>query len=107
MINSISESKYLQIFGLKKSWRIDQAANKPNGSTIYIAELNVHRGERIAVLGPSGSGKSTFLKLLAKDIDPELGQIYFLDKSMVDWSYQELSFYRAVLPQAQEIGFDF
>lgn len=107
MINSISESKYLQIFGLKKSWRIDQAANKPNGSTIYIAELNVHRGERIAVLGPSGSGKSTFLKLLAKDIDPDLGQIYFLDKSMVDWSYQELSFYRAVLPQAQEIGFDF
>jgi len=107
MINSISQSKYLQILGLKKTWHNDQASDKSHRSGIYIAELNVEKGERIAVLGPSGSGKSTFLKLLAKDIVPDLGEIYFLDKSMVDWSYQELSFYRAVLPQAQEIGFDF
>lgn len=107
MINSISQSKYLQILGLKKTWYINQASDKSYRSGIYIAELNVEKGERIAVLGPSGSGKSTFLKLLAKDIDPDLGEIYFLDKLMVDWSYQELSFYRAVLPQAQEIGFDF
>ncbi len=107
MINSISQSKYLQILGLKKTWHNDQASDKSHRSGIYIAELNVEKGELIAVLGPSGSGKSTFLKLLAKDIDPDLGEIYFLDKSMVDWSYQELSFYRAVLPQAQEIGFDF
>lgn len=107
MINSISQSKYLQILGLKKTWHIDQASDKSHRSGIYIAELNVEKGERIAVLGPSGSGKSTFLKLLAKDIVPDLGEICFLDKSMVDWSYQELSFYRAVLPQAQEIGFDF
>ncbi len=107
MNNSISQSKYLQILGLKKTWHINQASDKSHRSGIYIAELNIEKGERIAVLGPSGSGKSTFLKLLAKDIDPDLGEIYFLDKSMVDWSYQELSFYRAVLPQAQEIGFDF
>ena len=107
MINSISPSKYLQICGLKKTWHINQASDKSHRSGIYFAELNVEKGERIAVLGPSGSGKSTFLKLLAKDIDPDLGEIYFLDKLMVDWSYQELSFYRAVLPQAQEIGFDF
>jgi iron complex transport system ATP-binding protein len=107
MINSISPSKYLQICGLKKTWHINQASDKSYRSGIYFAELNVEKGERIVVLGPSGSGKSTFLKLLAKDIDPNLGEIYFLDKLMVDWSYQELSFYRAVLPQAQEIGFDF
>lgn len=107
MINSISQSKYLQILGIKKTWHIDQASGKSHRSGIYIAELHVEKGERIAVLGPSGSGKSTFLKLLAKDIDLDFGEIYFLNKSVLDWSYQELSFYRAVLPQAQEIGFDF
>ncbi|MFM8152342.1 MAG: ATP-binding cassette domain-containing protein, partial [Polynucleobacter victoriensis] len=92
MINSISQSKYLQILGLKKTWHIDQASVKSHRLGIYIAELHVEKGEHIAVLGPSGSGKSTFLKLLAKDIDLDFGEIYFLNKSILDWSYQELSF---------------
>ena len=107
MINSLSHDSYLQILGLKKTWYIDQVSDKSDRSGIYIAELNVQKGDRIAVLGPSGSGKSTFLKVLAKDIEVDSGKIYFLEKLIDNWSYQELSFYRAVLPQSQEIGFDF
>ena len=95
-----NQDKYLEISDLHKSWSTDQ-------SGIYISQLNIRPCERVAVLGPSGSGKSTFLKLLAKDMEPNNGVIYFMDKRISDWRHHDLSFYRAVLPQAQELSFDF
>lgn len=102
-----NQDKYLEISDLQKSWTTDQSPNKFSGSGVYISQLNIRPCERVAVLGPSGSGKSTFLKLLAKDIEPNNGSIYFIDKQIRDWLHHDLSFYRAVLPQAQELSFDF
>lgn len=102
-----NQGQYLQISELNKTWQTSQSSDKPNKSGIYISDLNIRRCERVAVLGPSGSGKSTFLKLLAKDMEPNNGTIYFLGKTMSDWIHHDLSFYRAVLPQAQELSFDF
>ncbi|MFZ9264367.1 MAG: ATP-binding cassette domain-containing protein [Polynucleobacter sp.] len=98
-----NQDRYLEISGLHKSWSTD----KSNKSGISISKLNIRPREHVAVLGPSGSGKSTFLKLLAKDIEPNGGVIYFMDKPISDWLHHDLSFYRAVLPQAQELSFDF
>ena len=38
-------------------------------------DLDVHRGEKVVVLGPSGSGKSTMLRCLNALEDPDDGQI--------------------------------
>lgn len=38
-------------------------------------DLDVHRGEKVVVLGPSGSGKSTMLRCLNALEDPDGGQI--------------------------------
>ena len=84
-----NQDKYLEISDLHKTWATDQ-------SGIYISKLNIRPCERVAVLGPSGSGKSTFLKLLAKDMEPNNGVIYFMDKRISDWRHHDLSFYRAV-----------
>jgi iron complex transport system ATP-binding protein len=107
MNHVVERDRYLWVSGINKTWRKKQVINERAKSGIQIADLYIGKRERIAVLGPSGSGKSTFLKLLAKDINVDAGSIYFLDKSLDDWSHQELSCYRAVLPQSQELTFDF
>jgi putative ABC transport system ATP-binding protein len=41
------------------------------------AEIAVHRGEILAVMGPSGSGKSTLLHCLAGIFPPDSGEIWY------------------------------
>ncbi len=37
--------------------------------------FKVKKGEKIGVIGPNGIGKSTFIRILIKDIEPELGKV--------------------------------
>ncbi len=48
------------------------------GRTIKILEkfnMRIKRGERIGILGKNGSGKTTFLKMLMKEIEPDMGRV--------------------------------
>ena len=38
-------------------------------------DLDVHRGEKVVILGPSGSGKSTMLRCINALEDPDKGTI--------------------------------
>ena len=40
-------------------------------------DLEVHRGEVVAIIGPSGSGKSTLLRSLNMLEEPTSGAIFF------------------------------
>lgn len=53
------------------------------GDTVQILKninLNVHRGERIAVIGPNGAGKSTLFLNLNGVLAPDTGEIFLKGK---------------------------
>ncbi len=52
--------------------------------------LNIHRGERLAVLGANGSGKSTFFLNINGVLRPESGAVYYGDKLINKSSIKEL-----------------
>ena len=49
-------------------------------------DVNVSRGEIIAIIGPSGSGKSTFLRCINRLEEPTEGNILINGKSIMDKS---------------------
>ena len=52
--------------------------------------INIHRGERLAVLGANGSGKSTFFLNINGVLRPESGAVYYRDKLINKSSIKEL-----------------
>lgn len=52
--------------------RVERA---PGRAVLDGADLVVHPGERVAVVGPSGTGKSTTLHLLLRLVDPVAGRV--------------------------------
>lgn len=58
-------------------------------------DLEIARGEFLAVVGASGSGKSTLLNLLAGLDTPTGGEIHIGDESLTAMSRRDLAAYRA------------
>ncbi len=46
--------------------------------------VDIKKGERVAIIGPSGSGKSTFLRCLNGLEIPTSGEIFFEEKNITD-----------------------
>ena len=66
---STNEMPLIQVKDLKKSF----------GDTVVLdgVSIDIHKGERVVVIGPSGSGKSTFLRCLNLLETPTDGVITF------------------------------
>ncbi|MEC8475538.1 MAG: ABC transporter permease [Planctomycetota bacterium] len=65
-------------------------------------DLDVPRGDYVAIMGPSGSGKSTFLNLLGGLDSPTAGEYFIGDRNVSQLTDNELSAIRA-----ERIGFVF
>ena len=71
MTASASNESYIALNGVKKGYRI-------GGDTIPIfsdLDLQIARGEFVAIMGPSGSGKSTLLNMLSGIDRPDQGRL--------------------------------
>ena len=65
-------------------------------------DLDIYRGEFVAVQGPSGSGKSTLLQLLGALDKPTSGSLSFDGRELTDLSQSDLTKVRS-----RDIGFIF
>ena len=54
------------------------------GFTLGPIDLEVKKGERVAVVGPFGSGKSTLLRVVAGFIKPDEGRVYIDGRDVTD-----------------------
>ena len=41
---------------------------------VFVEEVEVHRGQRVAIVGPNGSGKTTLLRTVLREIKPLMGR---------------------------------
>src|SRR5271155_1646662 len=92
----VSNEIAIRAAGLAKSYR------SGGGELVIFSDLNldVARGERLALVGESGAGKSTLLHLLGGLDRPTEGAIYFGHKDICKLSPSELADFRN-----RELGF--
>ncbi len=64
--------------------------------------LELGKGEKVAIIGPSGSGKTTLLNLIGALDLPESGQLFFEGKNITGYSKPELANFRN-----RQLGFVF
>lgn len=67
-----------KLAGSFKELKINQLTFKyqdGNRNVVKHISMDIHPGEKIAILGPSGTGKSTFLKLVVGDLTPTDGEV--------------------------------
>jgi ATPase subunit of ABC transporter with duplicated ATPase domains len=55
--------------------------------------LDIHRGERIALMGRNGAGKSTFIKILMGLQQPDSGEIIYDDRIKIGYYSQEFEMF--------------
>ncbi len=61
--------------------------------------LNIHQGERVALVGRSGSGKSTVVNLLPRFVEPSSGAVYLDDVNIEDIKLDNLRSQFALVSQ--------
>jgi len=69
--------------------------------------FNVSQGEILGVIGPNGSGKTSLLKLLAKIIRPQQGDVRLFDMPLEAMTQHEIARLVALVPQESQQIFPF
>ena len=69
--------------------------------------LDVRSGEMLGIVGPNGSGKTSLLKLLAKLVRPQQGEISLLGQMLDSVTQMEVARQVAFVPQDNQATFPF
>jgi iron complex transport system ATP-binding protein len=60
-------------------------------------EIEIKRGEIVALIGPNGAGKSTVLKTIAGQLDPLGGTVYIEGRARGEYNQSEIARMQAVM----------
>jgi iron complex transport system ATP-binding protein len=83
------------------------SASIQTGNRRLLSEVSfsLAPGEILAVLGPNGAGKTTLLRAMAGELALAAGEIRMGGSALQDIPRQQLARQRAVMPQADRLGF--
>lgn len=73
--------------------------SRPDYLALSALNLNIKKGERVALVGPSGAGKSTLFDLLLRFRDPQSGVIKIDGQDLRNMNLQSLRNMFALVPQ--------
>ena len=94
----MNEGKFIEVKDLKKVF----TTNGSEVAALKGIDLEIKRGETLAVVGVSGSGKSTLLHILGTLDRPSDGLVLYEEKDVFNRNEKELAIFRN-----REIGFVF
>jgi len=93
----------IKIDKLCKSYHLDDANGKAiSTQVLFDVDLNIQKGEFVAIMGHSGSGKSTLMNILGCLDTPSSGSYWLAERNVATLSNDELANIRN-----QHIGFVF
>ena len=78
-------------------------AYRPGTDVLHHIDLDLHLGERLAVVGPSGSGKSTLARMLAGINGPSRGEVTIGSVPLVGLPVDELRRHVALVTQEHHV----
>ncbi len=79
-----------------------------SGKTIVSSiDMTWKAGEVSAILGPNGAGKSSLLSMLSTERRADAGVLSINARLSGSYKSAELARFRAVMPQASQVAFDF
>ncbi len=71
----------------------------PDTPVLENIQLEINRGERVAVVGPTGSGKTSLINLLVRFYDPSDGQVLINDRPLATYDIAALRQSMALVTQ--------
>ena len=80
-----------------------------SGGQWVLSNVNLHveAGEMLGIVGPNGSGKTSLLRLLAKLVRPQMGDIALYGQSLERTAQNEVARQVAFVPQDNQPTFPF
>ena len=86
---------------------ISISVNIEGAKLLSDMSIEIIPGEVLALIGPNGAGKSTFLSVLAGDVKPAKGQIFYHHHNIAELTIKERAKFRSVMAQVTPIVLDF
>jgi lipoprotein-releasing system ATP-binding protein len=97
-----SSNTALRLENISKSFSIDLGKEKNELRVLNGINLDVNKGESLAVTGPSGAGKSTLIHIMGGLERPTEGKVFFEATDLYSLNQRELNIYKN-----KKVGFIF